>query len=664
MRKILTTIFLTLFVTFGILGCNVDIEEPDRIPTTPTVKPTFSDSYGKDDTWLIYWYVCGSNLESDGGAATIDIQEMMRVPVPANVKVLLQAGGSKIWRNAVVRSDMTNRFLYDSEGLHVLEVVDDADMGSPDTLASFLRYGEDNFNADHRVFIFWDHGGGSAFGVCHDERTNNILDLNEIHDAFASVFDNSIENPAFEIVGFDTCLMATYEMANDLYGFARYMVASEETEPGGGWEYTGLLTALSENPAMGGDSFGKAICDTYYEGCRATWTAGTATLSVVDLSKIPQLRTAYENFGIEALKLSSQNPRSFFANLGRNAIRSENYGGNTREQGYYDMIDLGDLARKSRKLLPASSDNLITAIDDAVVYKINGMYRDKGSGISGFYPYDGGTRIFDLYSQVYSAPQSHKYLYRYLLYGSMPPEAIELIQNAEIASVAETENLFDIDDLEDLKIQVDDKNNAYVKLTKEQMENLSRIVCNLAYVDEVNDVILYLGSDTGVKIDWEQGTCTDNFDGRWLMLDGHPVYIEVTAEEDAYNLYSVPIRLNDVRCNLEIAYDRNDKEYKILGARRPGVDGMADKNLIRLQAGDVITTLHYGLSLSGEDDEFLEVDVDTFTVDDNPKFDSEIIGDGEYLYCFEFVTPNNESATSEFINFTIRDRLIYTSELQ
>ena len=112
------------------------------------------------------------------------------------------------------------------------------------------------------------------------------LSLNEIRDAFASVYDNSPENPPFEIVGLDTCLMATYELADDLYGFAKYMVASEEVEPGNGWEYTGMLTALANNPAMSGAGIGQAICDSYYKGCENSWTEDNVTLSVVDLSNI------------------------------------------------------------------------------------------------------------------------------------------------------------------------------------------------------------------------------------------------------------------------------------------------------------------------------------------------------------------------------------------
>lgn len=658
------SMFIFFIVSLIISGCDIEDEDENQ-----KEKITFADAYNPNDTWLVQWYICGSDLESDGGAASLDIQEMLDAKLPDNVKVLIQAGGANEWHNAVVKSGQTNLLLYDKDGLHELETQADSNMGSADTLAGFLRYGKEKFQADHKVFIFWNHGGGSAFGVCFDERTDDSLSLNEIHDAFASVYNNSPENPPFEVVGLDTCLMATYELANDLHGFARYMVASEEVEPGNGWEYTGMLTALANNPAMSGAGLGQAICDSYYEGCEDSWTEDNVTLSVIDLSKIPQLKKAYENFGVEALRLSSENPRKFFSNLGRSAKRSENYGGNTRESGYYDMIDLADLARKSKDLLPQSSENLIKAVDDAVVYKVNGIYRDHGSGISGFYPYDGGKEIFQIYLQLYSAPLAQKCLYYHLLYGQMPVEAEEVLKGAEVQEISQPvaeKNIFDISSLEDTKIKIDKKNNAYVKLTAEQVELLDSVHCLLAYVDVENDVILYLGSDSNVKADWDKGTFTDNFDGTWMMLEGYPVYVEVTAEEENYTLYSVPIKLNGVRCNLEVAYTYKDNSYKILGARRKDSDKkMADKNLIKLKKGDKITTLHYGMTISGNDEDFTEVEVDTFTLENNkPVFADEELGDGEYLYCFEFVTPNNENAISEFVNFTIKGTEIITNQIE
>ena len=241
------------------------------------------------DTWLVYWYVCGSSLESGSeqnvpGQATKDLEELAKLqfqvisettiqstdgesgrtrPVissqkqpdiadrleqaikagdqkrfpnylapqdsqdfPSNVKVLIQTGGSQKWFTADIPDNTIGRFVYDNSGVHYQGSFADADMGSVDTLADFLRYGRDvvekDFKPTHRMFIFWNHGG--LAGVCYDERSaqENFLDLNDINEAFGRVFKAAPNNPPFEIIGFDACVRATYENANNIYGFAKF----------------------------------------------------------------------------------------------------------------------------------------------------------------------------------------------------------------------------------------------------------------------------------------------------------------------------------------------------------------------------------------------------------------------------------------------------------
>ena len=50
----------------------------------PTKAPVSSDS--GDGSWAVYWYLCGSDLETGGGFATTDLQEMLEVQLPENVK--------------------------------------------------------------------------------------------------------------------------------------------------------------------------------------------------------------------------------------------------------------------------------------------------------------------------------------------------------------------------------------------------------------------------------------------------------------------------------------------------------------------------------------------------------------------------------------------------
>lgn len=657
-----------LATTLALTGCaEVAVPVEDK-PGCLVKYAMFDDVYKATDTWLVEWYLCGTDLETNGAAASNDIQELLNVKLPANVQVLIQTGGANQWNNNVIQSNAVERYLYTSEGLQRLATLDDADMGDVNTLADFIRYGQENYNVDHRVFIFWDHGGGSAVGVCYDERTGHFLSLNDLHTAFASVYEPSTANPAFELIGFDACLMATYDTISSLEGFTRYVTASEEVEPGIGWDYTGWVDALGKNPAMSGGGLGQAICNTYIDSCEKYDMDDTATLSVMDLRKLPQLRNAYESFGLEALRTAHKNPRSFFAKFSRGAAQAENYGGNTRRTGYTNMVDIVDLAKTNKEILPNTTDKLIEAVRNVVVYKATGGYRARSEGLSGFHSYSGDEASLAKYIQLDAAPVPQKLLYYYLIYGKLPPEVVPLLDGDSLVTpVPETppterQDLFALSSLQDMHVKLDKDNNAYVQLTPEQMELLSSIHCQLVYMDTDNDLLIYLGSDTDINADWDKGTFTDNFRAVWPTLDGYPVYVEITEENDGYNLYAIPIKLNGVECNLEVAYVYAEKKYYILGARK-GLDsnGMSNRDLIKLKAGDEITTLHYAMTISGDDQEFTQVEVDTFTINDNPQIKDDELGNGNYAYAFEFLSPTGDTATSDFVLFTVKDGQITTN---
>lgn len=46
-------------------------------------------------TWAVYWYLCGSDLESGGGFASCDLFELMETDLPENVTVVIQTGGAE-----------------------------------------------------------------------------------------------------------------------------------------------------------------------------------------------------------------------------------------------------------------------------------------------------------------------------------------------------------------------------------------------------------------------------------------------------------------------------------------------------------------------------------------------------------------------------------------
>ena len=653
MRKKTLALILALAMCFSLAACG---------GTAPDGKP----SYGKEPaetpeneaSWAIYWYLCGSDLETKYGCATMDLMEMMEVELPENVNVVIQTGGAAVWQNDEMDPDKLQRWLYNSEGLELLEEQDTENMGDAQTLSDFLRFADTNYPAEKVAVVFWNHGGGSVGGAAFDELHGlDSLDLEEMYQAFDAVWPADADAPALEMVGFDTCLMATIDVAAVFQNFAKYLVASEELEPGNGWNYTGWLDALAEKPEMDGDDLGIAICSAYYSGCEAAGTEEQATLSVTDLTKLTPLLQAYESFGQEALVSAAKDP-AFFAQLGRAAAQSENYGGNTREQGYTNMVDLGHLARQTAWMLP-SAQAVSDALEECIVYQVNGVYRAEATGLSCYYSYNGDIRDLNGYINL-GTGEAFKHLYAYGLTGEMTKEGMEYLADLNVTEIAEIITLKD-KDWDDAPLEVDDEGSAVLNLGPEATEVLAGIGFSLYYIDEENDQMLLLGTDNDLEADWKKGIFRDNFRGVWAAIDGCLVYLELSFEGEDYNLYSVPILLNDEEYNLQVAYDFIEEEWFILGASQ-GLDasGMASKELRQLEVGDVITTIWMMASYSGDDD-FEMYAVEELTVTANTAFSEAPLFDGSYALVFEMWDSFGNYATSEAVFFDCYDGTIITT---
>lgn len=217
----------------------------------------------------------------------------------------------------------------------------------------------------------------------------------------------------------------------------------------------------------------------------------------------------------------------------------------------------------------------------------------------------------------------------------------------------------DIAGLEDRAVDIDPSNGSVsVTLSESEMDLLSSVRCNLLYLDE--NVVIHLGSDVNIDADWDTGVFRDNFGGTWPMLDGHPVYIEITEEGDDYNLYSIPIKLNGEECILQVSYSYDTQKYSILGVRCDSEEnGMSDQDLIPLKAGDMVTTIHFAKPVS-DDAELAAVEAETFRIGSHPVVEDEELGDGTYGYMFEFLAPTGESALSEIAVFNIEGGNITT----
>ena len=111
---------------------NVDLNSGDMEITRPESQEI---PMANDGSWTIFVYVCGSNLESDGAAASDDIEEMRIATASDKVRFVVETGGCEYWQNDYANDGVLGKFLIEDNEVIPLEEIDDASMGDSATLA-------------------------------------------------------------------------------------------------------------------------------------------------------------------------------------------------------------------------------------------------------------------------------------------------------------------------------------------------------------------------------------------------------------------------------------------------------------------------------------------------------------------------------------------------
>ena len=74
---------------------------------SPDARDKFEQIIGNGkDTVTIMVYMCGTDLESNAGMSTSDLQEMLNANVSDKVNLIVFTGGCKQWRNNVISSQV------------------------------------------------------------------------------------------------------------------------------------------------------------------------------------------------------------------------------------------------------------------------------------------------------------------------------------------------------------------------------------------------------------------------------------------------------------------------------------------------------------------------------------------------------------------------------
>lgn len=491
-----------------------------------------TDAEISDFTLLVY--ICGSDLEQKRGAATANIAEMLSADIPDGVNVILQTGGSSKWRNFDIPSDRSNRYAVKNGTLELIESNPPVNMGSERAFSDFLKFGLEKYPAEQTAVIFWNHGGGSAVGVCSDALNgNDFLTLSEISSALEIVGLKK----KLSFVGFDACLMANYETARILAPYAEKMIASEELEPSGGWDWKKTLENLSD-PTEIAKGYAVKNADTDYY-----------TVSVIDLEKFGIVEDLFSR----VVEKIGRGEKNLFA---RAAYYAQGFGSSS---GKGDAGDLYDLCGVADYL------DLEYDFSDCVTC-FNGTARADAGGLSFYFPV-GSQKYMEAYTNGVATPAYGDFLKKYFSSGNAAQIAFE--NRGEVRN-----------------------GKLWFSVTPES-ENIVCSVCYTLYRVDMESLLngkykLWgIGYDTDIV---EKGNeYAVNFVGNWAFLNGCQLNCDVVDETENHTFYSSVIRINGALSYLLFTFDKNSREISLSGY--VNADSEADR-IESLKDGDVITVMY------------------------------------------------------------------------
>ncbi|MCB1145336.1 MAG: hypothetical protein KDK38_00930 [Leptospiraceae bacterium] len=614
------------------------------------------------NSYTVMIYMVGSDLESDGGAASSDLDEMMTAGSTGQLNIIVQTGGATQWENENVDPDSVQRWKIYRDEMEEVQNLGTVNMGQSASLKDFIIWGTKNYPADRFVLILWNHGSGSIDGFGADElHDNDTITLPELEKAFSSAFKSTAKK--FEIIGFDTCLMATLETAHVIAPYGEYLVASEELEPGHGWDYGEFLRPLGEETSMTGPELGKYIIDGFVKQATEQGNRDSITLSLIDLEKIPQLVSSLTQFvdtvwpdeipknisDEEADKIDDQiyavaNARS----------RAQDYGNSYEEQTFTDMVDLGDLVNKSNaELKLPQGDKVIEILESAVLYNVAGRATKNATGLTVYFPFkdkDAFERNLKIYETL-NFPDSYKsFIYEYaqiMLEDNDPvdfedEEPDELDENAEFVSQHEAERE---------KRSSSEKAKIYqAEIEDDKMDDLDKVYSVLMRFDEKTGREIYIGIDNDV---WVEGkTAKLEWFAETITLDGHYVSFFVEFEDDEITQYAIPIKLNGREMDLSVIIENETGDYEILGAKG-SVDAethIADRRMYALKEGDKITPRYYYEEKNGNWGIF---DGETFVLSKDYQIDYVPLKSGKYNLYFQTIDYAQNDSYSKPISIKV-----------
>lgn len=332
-----------------------------------------------DRAWTVMIYLDGDN--NLARAATVDLEEIRRATVDSNIEVVLQVDLRAPYVPAT-----TQRYRLVNGAFERLADLGEADMAAPDTLTDFVRWAGQSFPAERTALILWNHGNGWDQGDTPRAKlgVRSILYDDDNGSSFLANADvrAAIERAGvkLDVLGLDASIMGTIEAMYEFRNLAPILISSQEVGHDSGWDYTRLLSGLTEDTDSEG--FARSVVSTYRDFFEQAYYPADPTYE--KKHTVTALRSAC--FAVAAAEVERV-ARSTLSELGEPSTRASALARLTNARIVAQSIDYYvqpsvyvDLADFLVRVDPASPIGQIIA--DCTVAEYHGAARPQAHGVS------------------------------------------------------------------------------------------------------------------------------------------------------------------------------------------------------------------------------------------------------------------------------------------
>ena len=626
--------------------------EEDAAPRDYRVTPRGNG----EDVVTVMFYLCGSDLESWGGAATQDLLEILDAEIADNVNIIVETGGADEWFNTYVEPYTNERWQMTERDMEFLEDAGLKKMSDGKTLSDFIKYCASNFPADRYMLVLWDHGGGPVGGYAYDERfdSDSMMPLTELNYALADA------GVVFDMIGFDCCLMSTAETAFMVEKYADFMVASQRVMPGEGLYYTPWITALSQNTSIPTLELGKIIADSFVSVCSGGYYGNELTMAVTDLTYIPGLFRSMNTF--------FENARDSLVYDSAFATTSKSLGASRAMNDNYDLVDLAHLLRSLRSM--DGSEDVLACLQQCVVYN-NATIKDY-EGLCLYFPYTDlsqVSQVLDIYQQIGISESYQSFITTFAnvmvggqVYNNGGADNPFADDSSSISSWLDflwvDESLFDEWDwfyedncYDGSELEVYYKDGSYVLSLSDEDWDIVVGIKQRVFLDD-GEGYIDLGSDAMYEFN-DDGDLLIEFDNTWVALDGELVCYYTLEDVYEYGYWytygAVPVLYNGRDAEILIMWDSDYPGGYVMGWRYTTTGSGSQRGLFALENGMTFDIVCDYYTYDGYfDDQYLWGSI---TINGPVEVSYEDVGEADCLVYYEIYDIYRNSYWTESVIF-------------